>query len=115
MHRDKACLHDVIASMRIVAGYIADKSYSSFIQDQACVDAVIRRLEIIGEATKRLSSELRNGHPDIPWQKMTGMRDRLIHGYDDVDLETVYNAVRNVIPLLVPQLEVILSSLPDPT
>jgi uncharacterized protein with HEPN domain len=57
-----------------------------------CQSAIIRQLEIIGEATKHLSAAFRGNHPDIPWQKMAGMRDILIHAYDAVDLDEVWNA-----------------------
>jgi len=114
MQRDKAFLHDVIASMRMVVDYVGGKSFADFARDQACVDAVVRRMEIIGEAAKRLSSPFRDQRPEVPWQKMAGIRDRLIHGYDDVDLDAVFNAVKNVIPTPVPHLEIILSALPAP-
>jgi len=115
MQRDKAFLHDVIASMHMVVGYTQGKSFADFSRDQACIDAVIRRLEIIGEAAKRVSPQLREIHPEIPWHKMAGMRDRLIHGYDDVDLGAVFNAATEVIPKLIPQLESILSQIPNPS
>jgi len=115
MQRDKASLYDVITSMRIVMGYVKGRSYTDFSQDPACVDAVVRRLEVIGEAVKRLSLPFRDQSPQIPWQKMAGMRDRLIHGYDDVDLDDVFNTVTKVIPTLIPQLESLFASLPDPT
>jgi len=70
-----------------------------------CQSAVIWQLEIIGEATKRLSIPFRDNHPDIPWQKMAGMRDILIHAYDAVDLDEVWNAANQSIPRLIEQLE----------
>ncbi len=63
-------------------------------------DAVIRNLEIIGEATKRLSWEIRENHPDIPWRKMAGLRDVLIHEYLRVDLEEVWIIVDTNLPVL---------------
>jgi uncharacterized protein with HEPN domain len=114
MPKDKAAVHDILESMRMVVGYLQGRAFEDFSRDQACIDAVVRRLEIIGEAVKRLFAELRGLHPQIPWQKMAGMRDRLIHGYDDIDLDDVFNAVTQIIPPLIPQLEAINSSLPDP-
>lgn len=73
-----------------------------------------RRLEIIGEATKRLSQALRDQHPQVPWRAMAGMRDRLSHGYDDVELDLVFDAVTRVIPPLIPVLEALIAGLPDP-
>jgi uncharacterized protein with HEPN domain len=74
-----------------------------------CQSAVIRQLEIVGEATKRLSEPFRTNHPDIPWQKMAGMRDILIHAYDAVDLDEVWNASTRSIPQLIERLEPLVS------
>ncbi len=63
-------------------------------------DAVIRQLEVIGEASKRLSPELRDAHPEIPWRRICGLRDVLIHDYMAVDLEAVWNIVHTGIPRL---------------
>src|SRR5690242_6353773 len=82
MSKDKAWLIDIAESMRIVLSHLGDASLDAFAADREKTDAVHRRLEIIGEAAKRLSTSLRDAHPDIPWAKMAGMRDILIHGYD---------------------------------
>ena len=100
--------------MRVVVAHMGDATFEAFIGDIQRMDAVLRRLEIIGEATKRLTPALRDQHPGIPWQKMAGMRDRVIHGYDDVELDLVYAAVVKVIPPLIPLIQVIVSSMPDP-
>ena len=63
--------------------------------------AVICQLEIIGEATKRLSDELRETHADIPWRQMAGMRDVLIHAYDHVDIDEVWNVIEQALPDVV--------------
>jgi uncharacterized protein with HEPN domain len=114
MNKDKAYLIDISESMRVVVSHMGDATFESFIADVQKTDAVNRRLEIIGEATKRLTPALRDGHADIPWQKMAGMRDRLIHGYDKLDLDKVYDAVTQVIPPLIPKIETIIQTLPDP-
>ena len=75
-------------------------------------DAVIRNLEIIGEATKALSPAFREQHPNIPWSSMTGMRDVLIHGYMGVDLKIVWDVIDNRINPIVVEIERLLS---DPT
>ena len=114
MDKDKAYLIDICESMRIVVSHMGDATYEAFIADVAKMDAVNRRLEIIGEATKRLTPPLRNQHTDIPWQKMAGMRDRLIHGYDKLELDKVYDAVTQVIPPLIEKIDAIIQILPYP-
>jgi uncharacterized protein with HEPN domain len=74
-------------------------------------DAVIRQLEVIGEATKRLSQGLRSANPALPWQDISGMRDKLIHDYMGVDVETVWLTVREDIPPFKLQVRAILESL----
>jgi uncharacterized protein with HEPN domain len=72
----------------------------AFFADTKTQDAVIRNLEVIGEAVKNLSADLRAQHPEVPWTRVAGMRDVLIHGYFGVRLETVWNAVENRLPEL---------------
>ena len=69
-----------------------------FIKTRLIQDGVVRNLEIIGEATKHVSRKLRNSQPDIPWGKMAGLRDVLIHDYMGVDLNIIWNIVRNELP-----------------
>ncbi len=114
MQRDKASLHNIVTSMRLATGYLQDRSIEQFSGDSECIDAIVRRLEIIGEAVKRLFPQLRDQHPDIPWQKMAGMRDRLIHGYDDVNLEDIYKVITEVIPSMIPRRDAAMRNLPDP-
>ncbi|MGM0576194.1 MAG: HepT-like ribonuclease domain-containing protein [Myxococcota bacterium] len=71
-----------------------------FLTDRKTQDAVIRNIEIIGEATKNLSTRFRHAHPDVPWRRMAGMRDRVIHGYFGVDLELVWEVVERHLPPL---------------
>ncbi len=69
---------------------------------------MIRRLEIIGEAARRISLTTRAAFPELPWEEMVGLRNVLIHEYDDVDLSIVWNTVRNELPLLISALQKIL-------
>lgn len=76
-------------------------SYDDFNSDEKTLYAVIRCIEVIGEAVKRLPEDFRDSNPEIPWKAMAGMRDRLIHGYDIVDNEIVWNTITKTIPSLI--------------
>lgn len=78
---------------------LQDVSYEQFEADFRINFALVRALEIVGEATKRLPMTLRAQYPYIPWKQMAGMRDRIIHGYDTVDLEIVRDVVKHDIPM----------------
>lgn len=99
---------DVLDGMNKAEELLEGVSYSQFETDFRINFAVVRALEIIGEATKRLPEELRQRYPDIPWKGMAGMRDRIIHGYDNVDLQIVWDVVKRDIPMIKPKIERIL-------
>ena len=73
---------------------------SAFLADEKTTDSVARNLEIIGEAASRLPREYRHKHPDVPWQRIVGLRNRIVHAYFDVDLELVWEIVRGEMPEL---------------
>lgn len=87
---DKEFLADIQEAIRRIRTYTHEMTYREFLADTRTQDAVIRNLEIIGEATKKLSIELRNRYPNVPWKQMAGARDRLIHDYFGVDIEIVW-------------------------
>jgi len=92
----------------LAISFIGSTSRAAFERDELRQAAVIRQLEIIGEATKRLSKETRSTHPHIPWRQMAGMRDVLIYAYDYVDLDEVWNVVHLELPKLIEDVEVLL-------
>jgi uncharacterized protein with HEPN domain len=86
----------------------------AFLADTRTQDAVIRNLEVLGEATKALSQELRDRNPGIPWSAMARMRDRLIHHYFGVQLDIVWQVVASDLPTLQTQVQAVLASLSPP-
>jgi uncharacterized protein with HEPN domain len=108
MQRDREYLLDILEAAKLAIGYIGEKTREEFFSDSQCQDAVIRRLEIIGEAARRISEETRTAYPDLPWSDMISMRNVMIHEYDDVDLVIVWETVKNDMPQLVNSLEKIL-------
>jgi len=105
MSRDPAYLLDILKAARLVQEFVVGTDKAAFDNDLKTQHAVIRQLEIIGEATRRLSPAFRTSHPEIPWQLMAGMRSVLIHDYDQVDMDDVWNTVANDIPALIAQIE----------
>jgi len=83
-------LNDILDSILKISRFIEDMSFDEFQTDEKTQYAVIRALEIIGEASKKIPSEIKERSPDIPWREMTGMRDKLIHDYFGVDAEVVW-------------------------
>jgi uncharacterized protein with HEPN domain len=90
MKDDKIYIEHILQSIDRIETYLSGKDHQSFSDDFMTQDAVVRQLEIIGEATKRISKELRNINPQVPWSDMAGMRDILIHDYIDVDIDIVW-------------------------
>lgn len=95
-----------------VLSYTAD-GRQSFFADRKTQDAVVRNLEIIGEAAKRVSEPTRQGHGDVTWKRIAGMRDKMIHEYFGVNLNLVWEVVEGQLPSLRVRMEAILSTLPQ--
>ena len=109
MLRDREYILDIIEAAKIIHDYVAEKSQDDFTKDIQCQDAVVRRLEIIGEASRRISEQTRERLTDVPWPEMTAMRNRLIHQYDDIDMVIVWDTIGKDIPKLITLLETFLN------
>ena len=88
-------VEDILEAIEKIKRYTAGMSFDDFVEDEKTVDAVIRNLEIIGEAVKNLPEEFKEKHSNVPWKEISGMRDRLIHAYFGVDLSIVWYTIKN--------------------
>lgn len=96
----KIYINDILEAIESIERFVGHMDFEEFQVDDKTKNAVIRKLEVIGEATKRVPDTIRRQYADIPWQKMAGMRDRLIHFYMDIDDGIVWDTVKNKLPLL---------------
>lgn len=108
MQRDDVVLQDILNAARLVIEFIQGFDKPSFIDDWKTHSAVLYQLTVIGEAVKRLSKELRDAHPEIPWALMAGMRDNLIHGSDLIDWDEVWKTARSDVPDLLTKIKPLL-------
>lgn len=92
---------DILESGVAIQSYVKGVTYDGFVQDRMRYSAVIREFEIIGEAVGKLSEELKRQHPEIPWQDVKDFRNLLAHEYFGVDLEIVWNTIRDDLPMLL--------------
>ena len=110
LRRDSDYLADLHEAVRRIVAYTAELSYEQFLSDLKTQDAVIRNLQVMGEAAKKLSPVVRRAHPGIPWKQMAGMRDRIVHEYFGVNYDIVWTVARDELPSLLPQIVAILGS-----
>jgi uncharacterized protein with HEPN domain len=101
MPRDsRVYLEDILEASRKITAYTRNLSKAAFLEDEKTIDAVVRNLEVIGEAVKKLPEDLRAQHSAVEWKKIAGLRDILIHEYFGLDAEIVWDIVQNKVPAL---------------
>ena len=98
-------VEDMLDSLRKINLYIAGMDHSAFLQDEKTIDAVVRNLEVIGEAARQIPDAFAASHPDVPWRIITGLRNRIVHDYFGLDLEIIWHILRNDLPPLQATLE----------
>src|SRR4030042_1727239 len=91
-------LSDILESIDRIPQYIEGLSFDAFANDQKSIDAVVRNLEIIGEAANRLPDEFKEKHPEVEWHKVVGLRNRIIHDYFGIDLEIIWQIIHADLP-----------------
>lgn len=100
MKNDEVYLRHILDAIGRIEDYTSGIDQASFSGSTLLQDAVYRQLEIIGEASRRVSDELKERHDDIPWRSMIGLRNRIAHEYIDLDIEVIWDVVRNDLPML---------------
>lgn len=106
--KDTVYVHHILLAIEKIGGYVARGGKDLFDRDTAIQDAIVKQVEIIGEASRKISEVYKASHQDIPWRKMTGMRDKLVHDYMGVDLEAVWKTAIQDLPPLKKQVAAVL-------
>ncbi len=107
--RDQDYLSDIQEAIQRIVAYTAGMTFEQFLKDSKTQDAVVRNLEVIGEATKGLSDHLRKTHPQVPWKDLAGVRDKMIHHYFGINFEIVWMIAKEELPGLLPHIEDLLT------
>ena len=102
---DEALLLDMLESARDAVAFAEGLDYADFVEDRRSQLAILKAVEIVGEAASRVSADTRSAHPAIPWREIAGMRNRLVHAYFGIDLRQVWDTVRDDVPSLINELE----------
>ena len=102
--RDKEYLADLVEAVRRIVAYTAGLTYEEFLEDRKTQDAVLRNLQVMGEAVKKLSATVKQMHPHLPWKPMPGMRDKVVHDYFGINYDIVWALAKEELPVLLPAL-----------
>jgi uncharacterized protein with HEPN domain len=105
---DTLLLEDMLDSASKIRRYTIGIDYSAFVEDDKTIDAVVRNFEIIGEAANKINPDFRSKHPEIEWNRIRGLRNRIVHDYFGIDYEIVWEIVESYLSELIERLEVLL-------
>jgi uncharacterized protein with HEPN domain len=97
-HNDKDYINHILEAIDKIFRYVGDMSYENFSKNDMAIDAVAREFTIIGEAANNLSLDFKEKHSNIPWHLPVGMRNQLMHGYFSVDLDVIWNTLKQDLP-----------------
>jgi len=107
-NRDAVYLGDILDAIHRIETYTAGVKKKEFIEHHMMQDAVMRQIEIIGEASNSVSEEFQEKHPELPWFQMRGIRNKIVHDYRGINLQVIWDTVKNDLPALKKQVEGIL-------
>ena len=110
-HNPRLYLTHILDSIALIESYVSGIDLPGFVADQEKQDAVVRRLEIMGEAVKNLPTDIRAGSPQVPWTRIAGMRDKVVHDYMGVDVELVWIVATTMLEQLRQEVQTILDGL----
>ena len=105
---DTVYLHHILDAIESIEDYTRGMSENEFLSNSMAHDAVVRQIEIIGEAARNISDEFRSKHPKLPWSKMVGIRNKITHEYFNVNFAIVWDTVKDDLPLLKKSIKKIL-------
>jgi uncharacterized protein with HEPN domain len=109
MPRDLESLIDIDRAAQRILRFSQGIQYAELLANDEKVSAILYQITVIGEATKRLSDTLRQNHPEIPWRNLAGMRNIIIHEYDQIDFDIVWDVIQNELPELLIKLAPLIS------
>ena len=108
---NKHHFEDILNYAKDSLDFVQNTSYEEFISDKKSVFAVVRALEVIGESSNRIADELKEKYSHLPWIEMRGLRNRIVHNYDDIDYDIIWNVLKNDIPSLITKIELIINEI----
>ena len=111
MRNNRIYISDILECIRSVRVFIGTMDFDDFVNNDLVSSAVVLKLIIIGEAAKNLPLEIKDSNPDIPWNSMSGLRDRVAHGYFGIDYEIIWEVVKKQLPALKPRIADILAEM----
>lgn len=104
-------IEDIVSCIEEVEQFTCEMTFDEFLEDTKTINASIRSLEVLGEAAKKIPDNIRDQYQNIPWKRMSGMRDKLIHDYFGVDLELVWTVIKEELPPIKPYIQQLLTQI----
>jgi uncharacterized protein with HEPN domain len=110
---DSACLWDMLEAAQAVLRFIADRDFDDYLADEILQSAIERKIEIIGEAARKISNDFKQSHPEFPWTRIIGQHNILAHEYGDIDHKIVWKVIKVYVPELIALLDGAMPSIPE--